>query len=107
MKTYLDCLPCFMGQALRAGQIATNDGKKIKKLLDHVGRMLQEIPMDSTPPQTGDIIYRKVSEITGGFYPFKKIKQANIKDALKFHPGLKQNEKSLPGIYWYRKTISC
>jgi len=30
MKTYLDCIPCFMQQAFRAGQIATSDEKKIK-----------------------------------------------------------------------------
>jgi len=90
MKTYLDCLPCFMSQALRAGRIATNDEKKIKKLLNHVGAMIKDIPMENTPPETGDIIYRKVREITGVFDPFKKIKQANIKDALKFYPELKQ-----------------
>jgi len=90
MKTYLDCLPCFMRQALWAGRIATSDEKKIKELLDHVGCMLQDIPMDSTPPQTGDLIYRKIREITGVFDPYKKIKQANIKDALKLYPGLKQ-----------------
>jgi len=90
MKTYLDCLPCFMRQALWAGRIATDDEKKIKELLDHVGCMIQEIPMDSTPPQTGDLIYRKIREITGVFDPYKKIKQANVKDALKAYPGLKQ-----------------
>jgi len=90
MKTYLDCVPCFMGQALRAGRIATKDEKKIKALLDEVGCMIKEIPMDNTPPETGDIIYRKVSEITGVSDPYKKIKQASIKDALKFYPGLKQ-----------------
>ncbi len=90
MKTYLDCLPCFMKQALQAGRIATHDEKKIKELLDHVGCMLQDIPMDSTPPQTGDKIYQKVREVTGVFDPYKKIKQANIKDTLQAYPGLKQ-----------------
>jgi hypothetical protein len=79
-----------MGQALRAGRIATKDEKKIKALLDEVGCMIKEIPMDNTPPETGDIIYRKVSEITGVPDPYKKIKQANIKEALKFYPRLKQ-----------------
>ncbi len=43
MKTYLDCLPCFMRQALRAGRIATKDEKKIKVLLDEVGCMTKEM----------------------------------------------------------------
>ena len=71
MKTYLDCLPCFMRQTLWAGRIATRDKKKIKELMDNIGCMLKKIPMDSTPPQTGDLIYRKVREITGVFDPYK------------------------------------
>lgn len=71
MKTYLDCLPYFMRQTLWAGRISTRDKKKIKELMDNIGCMLKKNPMDSTPPQTGDLIYRKVREITGVFDPYK------------------------------------
>ena len=95
MKTYLDCLPCFMNQALRAGRIATNDEKMIKKLLDEVGMMIQKIPMGNTPPETGEIIYRKIREITGNKDPYKNIKAKNISHALNLYPSLKEKvEKS-------------
>ena len=94
MKTYLDCLPCFMNQALRAGRIATKDEKKIKTLLDDVGCMIKDIPMDSTPPETGELIYQKVREITGVEDPYKKIKESNIKEALTLYPKLKQTVKN-------------
>ena len=90
MKTYLDCLPCFLNQALRAGRIATNDEKKIKELLDEVGAMIKEIPMENTPPETGAIIYRKISEITNNNDPYKEIKAKNISHALHLYPKLKQ-----------------
>ena len=90
MKTYLECIPCFMNQALRTGQIATNDEQKIKKLLDEVGMLIQQIPMENTPPETGAIIYKKISEITGNNDPYKKIKQENIEHALHLYPELKQ-----------------
>ncbi len=90
MKTYLDCLPCFMSQALRAGRIATKDEEKIKELLDDVGCMLKDIPMESTPPETGDLIYKKVREITGVEDPYKRIKEFHIKEALALYPKLKQ-----------------
>ncbi|NQU80126.1 MAG: DUF89 family protein [Bacteroidetes bacterium] len=90
MKTYLDCLPCFMDQALRAGRIATNDEKKIKKLLDSIGALIKDVPMGNTPPETGDVIYRKVREITGVADPYKKIKKTNIKEALSLYPELKK-----------------
>ena len=93
MKTYLDCLPCFMNQTLRAGRIATNDETKIKKLLDEVGTMIKDIPMENTPPVTGEIIYRKISEITGNYDPYKKIKQRNIEKALSLYPSLKEKVK--------------
>ncbi len=48
MKTYLDCFPCFLSQALRAARIATDDEMKIKRVLDKVGMMLKDIPLDST-----------------------------------------------------------
>ncbi len=93
MKTYLDCLPCFMNQALRAGRIATNDEQKIKKLLDEVGMLIQKIPMENTPPETGAIIYEIISEITGNNDPYQKIKEKNIEHALHLYPELKQKVK--------------
>lgn len=90
MKTYLDCLPCMMQQALRAGRIATNDEKKIKELLDTVGAMMKDIPMENTPPETGEIIYRKVRDITGVNDPYKHIKESNINEALLLYPELKE-----------------
>ncbi|MCD4697359.1 MAG: ARMT1-like domain-containing protein [Bacteroidales bacterium] len=94
MKTYLDCLHCFMSQALRAGRMATKDEKKIKKLLDDVGCMIKDIPLDNTPPETGDLIYQKVREITGIEDPYKKIKESNIREALSLYPILKDLVKN-------------
>jgi len=90
MKTYLDCIPCFLDQALRAGRIATRDEKKIKKLLDTIGSMIKEFPLENTPPETGEVIYRKVREITGVDDPYKEIKKSNINEALALYPEMKE-----------------
>ncbi len=89
MKTYLDCFPCFLSQALRAARIATDDEMKIKRVLDEVGMMLKDIPLDSTPPETGRLIYRIVREITGNNDPYKEIKEESTKVALGLYPSLK------------------
>lgn len=89
MKTYLECLPCFLNQALRAGRIATNDEKKIKRILDEVGMMLKDIPLESTPPASGKMIYKKVSEISGVPDPYKKIKEKSTEKCLSLYPALK------------------
>jgi len=95
MKTYFDCLPCFLSQALRAARIATDDEKKIKKVLDEVGMMLKDIPLENTPPESGRLVYRKISEITGNLDPYKKLKKESTKTALALYPTLKDRvEKS-------------
>ena len=82
MKTYLDCFPCFLDQALRAARIATTDERKIKKVLDEVGMMLQNISLESTPPESGRLIYQKVHEITGNPDPYREIKSQSTQKAL-------------------------
>ena len=90
MKTYLDCIPCFFNQALRAGRIATDDEGKIKRILDEIGTALKDIPLESTPPETGRLIYKKVREITGNDDPYKEIKIENTHKALSLYHSLKQ-----------------
>lgn len=86
MKTYLDCIPCFMSQALRAARAATDDEKIIKKVMDDVGKLISKIPLESSPPQTGALIYQKVREITNNPDPYFEQKRSNIKHAQKFIP---------------------
>ena len=88
MKTYLDCLPCMMNQALRTGRIATDNEGTIKKILDEVGSAIKDVPMHHTPAQTGAIVYQKIREITGVTDPFKQIKSESIKEALALYPKL-------------------
>lgn len=90
MRTYLDCLPCFLQQALRAARIATDDEKKIKRVMDEVGMMLREIPLHNTPPQSARLIYRKIGEITGDTDPYREIKKESTRRALSLYPELKK-----------------
>ena len=60
-----------------------------------VGMMLRNIPLESTPPESGRLIYHKVSEITRNLDPYRKIKSKSTKKALSLYPSLKsQIEKS-------------
>ncbi|MCD6307307.1 MAG: DUF89 family protein [Deltaproteobacteria bacterium] len=90
MRTYLDCLPCFLSQALRAARNATRDEAMIKRVLDEVGRMLADIPLESTPPESGRRIYQKVAEITGNRDPFREAKEESTREALVLYPFLKE-----------------
>ena len=80
MKTYLDCFPCFLDQALRAARnYATDDPVKIKAVLDAVALMLPRISLESTPPESGRLIYRTVHEITNNQDPYIQFKEKSTK----------------------------
>ncbi len=79
-----------MEQALRAGRMATHDERKIKELIDEVGAMMKDIPLENTPPETGEFIYGKIKEITGVRDPYRDVKKKNIREALSLYPSLKK-----------------
>ncbi len=93
MKTFLECLPCMMQQALRAGRMATDDENKVKKILDEVGALIKDIPMYSTPAESGALVYQRIREITGVVDPYLKIKKESIKQAKALYPELKEEVK--------------
>ena len=90
MKAYLDCIPCFFTQALRAGRMATDDEQTLKHLLDELGTMLSNVSLESTPPETGRLIYRMVREITGNPDPFRELKRESTQQTLALYPSLKR-----------------
>ncbi len=89
MKTYLDCLPCFMNQTLRAGRLASTNEHKIKQLLDETGAMIKDISMEKTPAEIGEIIYANIRKITAVNDPYKAIKAKSIEEAKIMVPTLK------------------
>jgi damage-control phosphatase, subfamily I len=90
MKTFLECIPCFVNQALRAGRMITEDETKLKALLDRIGCRIKDIPMDHTPPEMGLIIYDEISKITGIQDPYKEQKKLHIAEAKRLYPELKK-----------------
>ncbi|HAG16799.1 MAG TPA: hypothetical protein DCG69_09835 [Bacteroidales bacterium] len=89
MKTYLDCIPCFLSQTLRAGRLASQDDMLIKQLLDQIANQIENIPMEKTPAEMGEIIYRKIREVSGVYDPYKSIKSQSIQEAKLLLPTLK------------------
>ncbi len=90
MKSYLDCIPCFFDQALRAVRVATNDEQKQKHLMDELGKRLSQISLESTPPETGRLIYRMVREISGNDDPYRELKRQSTQQTLALYPALKK-----------------
>ena len=89
MKSYIDCLPCLFSQAFRAARIAVADETIIKKVLDEVGMMMKNLPLENTPPESADLIYAKIREITGVADPYAQIKKESTNQILALYPELR------------------
>ena len=75
MRVYLDCLPCFMRQALDAARMATDDPVAQRDVLDRVAKLLPTVPFEATPIDMGQIVHRLVREVTGVADPYKEVKK--------------------------------
>jgi len=89
MRTYLDCIPCFFKQALKAARLAGANEDTQKRILDNLAAAIPNFPLSSSPPEMGGIVYRLVREITGEEDPFKEVKDEYNKIALNSYPDLK------------------
>lgn len=90
MKTYLECIPCFLKQAIEASRIAGADVFMQKTILDKLCGIIPEFSIDASPPVMGQMIHSLVKEVTGKDDPYKDIKKKSNKFALEIYPKLKE-----------------
>lgn len=83
MKTYLDCIPCFFRQALAAARAATQDLKTQRRVLNAVAFMMPDLPLNVSPPEIAQNVYRIVEEVSGNDDPYRDIKARANAAALK------------------------
>ena len=59
MKTYLDCIPCFMRQALGAARLATSDETVHETVLRGVLAVTSRMDLKKSPPEMAQFIHRR------------------------------------------------
>jgi len=89
VKTYLDCYPCFLRQALDAARQVGADDARQQAVLDRVLEALRQIEPGATPPEIGDRVHRIVRQVAGNSDPYRETKQASTRQALALYPRLK------------------
>ena len=90
MKTYFDCIPCFVRQALDSARTATDDEQVHERLLREVLRASGEMDLRQSPPAMGRDIHRLIRKLSGLSDPYKDIKVACNRLALQLYPELKE-----------------
>ncbi len=85
MRTYLDCYPCFLRQALDAARFAGADGIAQAQVLQETLALLQALDPGATPPEIGDQIHRRVREITAHADPYGTVKRVATERSLELY----------------------
>jgi uncharacterized protein with ATP-grasp and redox domains len=89
MRTYLDCYPCFLRQALHAARLAGADDDQQEAILNRVLELLQQIEPSSTPPEIGNEVHSLVRRYAGNGDPYQTAKEASTRQALALYPRLR------------------
>lgn len=90
MRTYLDCLPCLLNQALKAARAATDDENLQRQVLNSVAEMIPELSLGMKPPEIAQKCYKLVYELIGNSDPFREAKDEANHTALGLYPHLKE-----------------
>ena len=90
MKTYLDCYPCLLRQALSAARRAGASENQQHRILLKTMEELSAFPSDSTPPQLAYRIHQQVQQMTNNFDPYRNDKDQATQLALALYPELKK-----------------
>ncbi|MCF7934443.1 MAG: ARMT1-like domain-containing protein [Spirochaetia bacterium] len=90
MQTCLDCIPCFFNQTLSAGRMMGLPDHEIKRLLDAVGKGLEQVSLESTPPEMARLLQRIINQKTGSQDPYKELKHQSNVIALGYAPKMQQ-----------------
>ena len=83
MKTYLECLPCLLRQAVEAAKLATEDERVQQAVARAVLRDLQDVPAEARPVDIAPRVHAAVREITGCEDPYRQVKSASNALALR------------------------
>ena len=94
MRTSLDCLPCFVRQALDAARMVSTDPAVHERIVREVLRWTGEMDLDELPAVLGQRIHRRLREISGVEDPYRAAKDHWNRMALCLLPELKAEIKA-------------
>lgn len=94
MKTFFDCIPCFLRQSLDSVRMTTPDETIHERLLREVLRALAGMDMRQSPPAMAQRIHRLIRELTGQDDPYRAVKDRFNRLALSIYPELRERVDS-------------
>jgi len=89
MKTYYDCIPCFIRQSIEAVRMATDDEEIQVRVIRGVLAETARIDLQQTPPHMACYVHRQIKEILNNDDPYKEIKDRFNRAALDMYDELR------------------
>jgi uncharacterized protein with ATP-grasp and redox domains len=89
MKTYFECLPCFVRQALDAARQATDDEKLHETILRKVLHAAGAMDLSQPTPVMIGVVHRLVRETTGSSDPYRSVKDLFNRSMMALYPEYK------------------
>ena len=90
MRTYFDCIPCFMRQVLDSMRRITNDEALQESVIRDVLRAAEAMDFRRSPPAMGQIIHRIIRAATGSDDPYREDRERSDRMALDLYPGVRR-----------------
>jgi damage-control phosphatase, subfamily I len=94
MKSALECIPCFVSQALNVARLTTSDAQVHDRVMREVLRAASEADFSQSPVRFGRWIHRLIREQTGREDPYLGIKQESNRLALALLPDWRERLRS-------------
>lgn len=90
MKTYFECVPCFIRQTLDTARLTTDDPAIHEKALREILTIISQIDFQRSPVVMGRSIQHLIQQLTGVHDPYKQLKRKFNRLVLDLYPMLKQ-----------------
>ena len=90
MKTYPDCIPCFVRQSLEAARLVNDDPSFHEEILRRACQIAAELDYSAPPPAMGRDIHRLIRRLSGVEDPYREAKARFNDFILGLMPGLKK-----------------
>jgi len=90
MKTYFDCIPCFIRQALESVRLTTDDEQIHEQVMREALFFACKMDLRQSPPAMAQQIHRMIRKLTGVQDPYLQIKDRFNKLTLQMYPKLKE-----------------
>jgi len=85
MQIFLDCIPCFIRQALDAARLSTDDKQIHEKVVRDVIILAKDLDMSQSPPVMGQKIHRLIRKLAGTEDPYIDVKKQFNNAALQLY----------------------